>query len=200
MRPGEHLYDLGSGDGRIVIMAAREFGAVAIGIEIRQDLYQQSVARIRELGLEDRARIIRGNFFEVNLSDADVITMYLLSSVNERLRPKLERELRPGTRVVSHDFEVSGWRPMVVEEVYEDWRSHKIFLYKIPGREVPVPAGKLPTTFTDPLMRRVAELVDGKRSLEEIAVELGTTIRAVRNVVEKLREAGYIAGIEVHRE
>ena len=63
-----------------------------------------------------------------------------------------------------------------------------------------MPAGKLPTTFTDPFMRRIAELIDGKRSLEEIAVELGTTIRAVRNVVEKLREAGYIAGIEVHRE
>ena len=199
VRPGEHLYDLGSGDGRIVIMAAREFGALATGIEIRQDLYQQSVARIRDLGLEGRARVIRGNFFEVDLSDADVVTMYLLSSVNERLRPKLERELRPGTRVVSHDFEVSGWRPVVVEEVYEEWRSHKIYLYKIPGREVPIPTGKLPYALNDETVKKVAELVDGRRSLEEIAAQLGLTIRAVREVVEKLREAGYVSEIVVEK-
>jgi len=199
VRPGEHLYDLGSGDGRIVIMAAREFGALATGIEIRQDLYQQSVARIRDLGLEGRARVIRGNFFEVDLSDADVVTMYLLSSVNERLRPKLERELRPGTRVVSHDFEVSGWRPVVVEEVYEEWRSHKIYLYKIPGREVPIPTGKLPYALHNETVKKVAELVDGRRSLEEIAAQLGLTIRAVREVVEKLREAGYVSEIVVEK-
>jgi SAM-dependent methyltransferase len=119
VRPGEVLYDLGSGDGRIVIAAAKEFGARAFGVEIRKDLYEQSTARIKDLGLSDKAAIINASFYEVPLTDADVITMYLLTTVNERLKPKLEKELRPATRVVTHDFEVPGWRPVVVEEVYE---------------------------------------------------------------------------------
>ncbi|MFN7106027.1 MAG: SAM-dependent methyltransferase, partial [Pyrobaculum sp.] len=121
VKPGEVLYDLGSGDGRIVIMAAREFQAIAFGVEIRKDLYEQSLARIKDLGLSGRAAIINASFYEVGLSTADVVTMYLLTSVNERLKPKLERELKPAARVVTHDFEVPGWRPVVVEEVYEEW-------------------------------------------------------------------------------
>ncbi|NPB01229.1 MAG: class I SAM-dependent methyltransferase, partial [Crenarchaeota archaeon] len=111
VRENEVVYDLGCGDGRVLIIAAKEFGARAVGIEIRRDLYEQCLKRIKDLGLEDRVKVYHGNFFEYDLSDADVVTLYLLTSVNERLRPKLERELRPGTRVVSHDFEVPGWRP-----------------------------------------------------------------------------------------
>ncbi|MEZ0248787.1 MAG: class I SAM-dependent methyltransferase [Thermoproteus sp.] len=198
VRPGEVLYDLGSGDGRIVIMAAKEFGAYAYGIEIRKDLYEQSTAKIRDLGLEGRARIINTNFFDADISDADVITMYLLTSVNERLKPKLEKELRPGTRVVSHDFEVSGWRPVIVEEVYEEWRSHKIYLYKIPGREVPMPSGKS-ASLDDPFMKGVMSLVDGSNSVEDIASKLNTTPREVRNALKKLLEAGLIDEIKIVR-
>lgn len=198
VRPGEVLYDLGSGDGRIVIMAAKEFGAYAYGVEIRKDLYEQSMAKIRDLGLEGRARIINTNFFDADISDADVITMYLLTSVNERLKPKLEKELRPGTRVVSHDFEVSGWRPVVVEEVYEEWRSHKIYLYKIPGKEVPIPSGKS-ASVEDPFMKQVLSLVDGNNSIEDIATKLNTTSREVRNALRKLIEAGLVDEIKVVR-
>lgn len=196
VRPGEVLYDLGSGDGRIVIMAAKEFGAVAYGVEIRKDLYEQSMARIKDLGLADRARIINASFFDVDISDADVITMYLLTSVNERLKPKLEKELRPATRVVSHDFEVSGWRPVIVEEVYEEWRSHKIYLYKIPGKEIPMPSGKS-AEVNDPKLKQILALIDGVSSLEEIAQKLGTTIREVRNAVKKLADAGLVDEIKV---
>jgi len=195
VQPGEILYDLGSGDGRIVIMAAKEFGARAFGVEIRKDLYEQSMARIKDLGLADRATIINASFFDVDLSNADVVTMYLLTSVNERLKPKLERELRPATRVVSHDFEVPGWRPVVVEEIYEEWRSHKLFLYKVPGREVPLP-GKA-VALEDKWLRQVAELVDGSRSLEEIAAKLGVTIRRVREAVDELRKLGAVDEVKI---
>ncbi|MEM1837368.1 MAG: class I SAM-dependent methyltransferase, partial [Pyrobaculum sp.] len=99
VQPGEVLYDLGSGDGRIVIIAAKEFGARSIGVEIRKDLYEQSLARIRDMGLSNKASIINASFYDVDLSNADVVTMYLLTSINERLRPKLEKELRPASRV-----------------------------------------------------------------------------------------------------
>lgn len=195
VRPGEVLYDLGSGDGRIVMMAAKEFGAVAYGVEIRKDLYEQSRARIRDLGLEGKAKIINTNFFDADISEADVVTMYLLTSVNERLKPKLEKELRPGTRVVSHDFEVSGWRPLVVEEVYEEWRSHKIYLYKIPGREIPIPAGRS-ADVDDPASKQVLALIDGTTSIEEIASKLGVTMREVRNIVKKLYDMGLVEGVK----
>ncbi|RLE54897.1 MAG: hypothetical protein DRJ40_09870 [Thermoprotei archaeon] len=131
VKPGEVVYDLGCGDGRVLIIAAREFGARAVGIEIRKDLYEQCIKKIKELGLEDRVKVIHGNFFEVDISEADVVFLYLLTSVNERLRPKLEKELKPGARVVSHDFEVLGWKPVKVEDLYEEWRSHRIYLYVI---------------------------------------------------------------------
>ena len=195
VRPGEVLYDLGSGDGRIVIAAAKEFGARAFGVEIRKDLYEQSTARIKELGLADRATIINASFYDVPLTDADVVTMYLLTTVNERLKPKLEKELRPGARVVTHDFEVPGWRPVVVEEVYEEWRSHKLFLYKIPGKEIPMP-GKA-VALNDRWLRQVAELVDGVRSLDEIAAKLGVAIRQVREAVEELRKLGVVEEVKI---
>lgn len=197
VQPGEVVYDLGSGDGRIVIIAAKDFGARAFGVEIRKDLYEQSMARIKDMGLSDRASIINASFFDVDLSNADVVTMYLLTSVNERLRPKLEKELRPGTRVVTHDFEAPGWRPVVVEEIYEDWRSHKLFLYKMGGREVPLPGKSV--AVEDRWLRQVAELIDGNRSLEEIAVKLGTTIRRVREAVEELRKLGAVEEVKVFK-
>jgi len=131
LKPGEILYDLGCGDGRIIIMAAKEFNARAVGIEIRKDLVEQCYREVMRLGLQDRIKIIHGDFFEVNLSEADVVTLYLLTSVNEKLRPKLEKELKPGARVISHDFEVLGWKPKRVENIYDQWRTHKIYLYVV---------------------------------------------------------------------
>jgi len=125
------VFDLGCGDGRILIMAAREFGARAVGIELRKDLVEQCIKNVREAGLEDRILVIEGDFFDFDLSEATVVTLYLLTTVNEKLRPKLERELKPGARVVSHDFEIIGWRPKASKSVNESYRSHKIYLYQV---------------------------------------------------------------------
>ena len=128
--PDDVVYDLGSGDGRIVIMAAQKFGAHAVGVELDSDLYQKSSERIRKLGLQDRAQIIHENMFEVNVRHATVVTLYLLTAVNERLRPKLERELRSGARIVSHDFQVPGWQPTQTVEVNsENQVASKVYLY-----------------------------------------------------------------------
>ena len=127
------VYDLGSGDGRIVIMAAEKFGAHAVGVELDSDLFEKSADRIRKLGLQDRAQIVHENMFEVNVRRATVVTLYLLTSVNERLRPKLERELRSGARVVSHDFQVPGWQPAETAEVTsENQVVSKVYLYVRP--------------------------------------------------------------------
>jgi len=127
------VYDLGSGDGRIVIMAAQKFGAKAVGVELDPDLYKQSSQRVKELGLEDKVKIIHENMFQVNVRPATVVTLYLLTSVNERLRPQLEKQLHSGTRVVSHDFQMPGWEPEKNEEVISNnGVSHKVYLYVRP--------------------------------------------------------------------
>jgi SAM-dependent methyltransferase len=133
VQPDDVVYDLGSGDGRIVILAAQKFGAHAVGVELDSDLYEKSSQRIRELGLQDRARIIHENMFDVNVRHATVVTLYLLTAVNERLRPVLERQLRSGARVVSHDFQVPGWQPtQTVQVLSKSGVPSKIFLYVRP--------------------------------------------------------------------
>jgi SAM-dependent methyltransferase len=124
------VYDLGCGDGRIIITAAQKFGARATGVELDPDLYKRTTERIRELKLEDRVRVIQGNLLEVDLSPATVVTLYLLTDSNTRLRPNLEKYLKPGARVVSHDFQILGWTPARVEKVARDSRTHTIYLYE----------------------------------------------------------------------
>ena len=129
----DRVYDLGSGDGRIVIMAAEMFGADAVGVELDDQLYGQSSQKILQLGLQNHVRIIHANFFKVNLRPATVVTLYLLGVVNGRLRPVLEAQLRPGARIVSHDFPVPGWTPLRVETVKETYgAAHKLYLYVRP--------------------------------------------------------------------
>jgi cyclopropane fatty-acyl-phospholipid synthase-like methyltransferase len=132
VKQGEVLYDLGCGDGRLIILAAKDLGAKSTGIELREDLVERARTEIKRLNLEDKVRVIQGNFFDVNISDADVITLYLTSSANERLRPKLEAELKPGTRIVSHDFKVPGWKP---SGAYDELLGHTIYTYRI-GEQV----------------------------------------------------------------
>ncbi len=129
----DRVYDLGSGDGRIVIMAAQKFGARAIGIELDPKLVEESQKKIADLGLGKRAQIIQGNMFESDFRPATVVTLYLLTVVNERLRPVLEKQLRPGTRVVSHDFEMPGWKAEKAEKVTSaNGLSHTVYLYRRP--------------------------------------------------------------------
>ena len=128
VRPGETLYDLGCGDGRLIILAAKDIGAKTTGIELREDLVERARTEIKRLSLEDKVKVIQGDFFNVTISDANVVTLYLTSSANERLRPKLESELKPGSRVVSHDFKVPGWKPSAV---YDELLGHTIYTYRI---------------------------------------------------------------------
>jgi protein-L-isoaspartate O-methyltransferase len=132
LQKGEKMFDLGSGDGRVVIMAAKKFGADATGVEIDESLYKQSSAEIKRQGLEKRARIILGDVLKQDYSSADLITVYLLPNSNEKVRPLLEKQLKKGTRIVSHDFEIAGWTPEKKEDIEDDGegRSHTIFLYR----------------------------------------------------------------------
>lgn len=131
LRPGELLLEPGCGDGRTLVIASKEFGARAVGIEIRKDLVELAMKNVAAAGVEDRVLIIHGSFYDVKLPPADVVYLYLLTSVNERLKPKLLAEMKPTTRIVSHDFEIVGWKPVRVETFYEGGRSHKIYLYVV---------------------------------------------------------------------
>jgi SAM-dependent methyltransferase len=125
LKQGEVLYDLGSGDGRLVIAAARDFGATAIGIEIEPFRVLYSRLKILQFHLNGKARIVRRNFFHVDLRDADVVITFLLQTTNDKLRQKLERELtRPNSRVVSIVFQFNGW-----EEIRSD-RERTIYVYR----------------------------------------------------------------------
>ncbi len=131
VKPGEMVYDLGCGDGRIVVTAVNKFRAKAVGVELNPELARSASDMIFRLGLQNHATIIRGNLLDVDISPADVVTLYLLTSSNEKLRPKLEKSLKPGARVVSHDYAVRGWKPVRVEEMEVHGRSHKIYVYQI---------------------------------------------------------------------
>jgi SAM-dependent methyltransferase len=125
------VYDLGSGDGRIVITAARKHGARGVGIELDAALVKQARQNAAAAGVADRVRFVTQDLFGADLKPATVVTLYLLQSLNERLRPKLVRELRPGTRVVSHVFNMGPEWPAAQTVTVE--RS-RIFLWSIPGR------------------------------------------------------------------
>jgi len=132
LKPGEMVYDLGCGDGRIVITAARKFKAHAVGVELSPSLVKLATGRVKALGLEDQVKILQANLLNVDLKPADVVIIYLSTSSNEMLRPNLERDLKPGSRVVSHDFEIRGWKPARVEKIdVEGSRPHAIYLYEI---------------------------------------------------------------------
>ena len=128
-KPGERLIDLGAGDGRIVITAASEYGAKALGVELHPERY--AIIRNSTTSLKPNLHAIRQNFFQTDLSNADVVTMYLLPSVNEALRKKLERELHSGARVVTHDFSIPDWTPARMEIIQGPLGLHALYLYKI---------------------------------------------------------------------
>jgi len=134
LEPGEVLFDLGAGDGRTAIMAAKTFGARAVGVELREDLAKKALSTIHDNGLADRVTIVNGDMFSVNLASADVVFLYLTTSANEKIRPKLETELKQGVRVVSHDYEIIGWKAVKVENFCENpqlgYPSHTLYLYK----------------------------------------------------------------------
>lgn len=125
------VYDLGSGDGRIVISAAKNYGARGVGVEIDPALVQQAKENARQAGVSALVEFRQQDLFEADLSDATVVTLYLLPEVNLRLRPKLLRELRPGTRIVSHAFDLGNWKPQQVVQVVG---GSKIYYWVVPQK------------------------------------------------------------------
>ena len=131
LKPGETLIDPGSGDGRIVITAARKYKANSIGIELDDELAASSASRIKESGLDQVARIIHGDLLKQDYSSADVVTVYLWPEANRKLAQLLDIQLRKGTRVIAHDFEMPTWKPTKIITIPDDGtgRSHTLFLY-----------------------------------------------------------------------
>lgn len=133
LKPGEKMFDLGSGDGRIVIMAAQKYKADGTGVEFDESLYKQSMEKIAKLQLSKTARIIHGDIFKQDYSSANLITVYLLPTSNDKVAPLLEKQLKNGTRIVAHDFEFSAWKPVKTVDIDDDGegRSHRLYLYVI---------------------------------------------------------------------
>jgi precorrin-6B methylase 2 len=128
VRRGETVLDLGAGDGRILIEAARGFGAHAIGVEIDPERVETIRQRLARAGVE--AKVVQGDFMDVDVSSADVVTIYLSASVNEKLGPKLKSELKVGARVVSLDYELPGWESEKEWNVNSGGVIRRILLYR----------------------------------------------------------------------
>ena len=121
VNPCDRVYDLGSGDGRVVVIAARDYCVEkAVGVEIDPVLVEASRAYARMYGVADRVEIVEGDFYSTSIRGASLVYLYLYRSINEALRPKLERELRPGARVVAVDFPVPGWVPLYVRRLRDE--------------------------------------------------------------------------------
>jgi len=134
IKPNEMVYDLGSGDGRVVITAAQKYGARAVGVEISPKEVAESREKISLAKLDKRVRIVEADMMSVDLSEADVVTLYLLTSSNDLIRPNLEKYLKPGARVVSHDYPIRGWEPKRVHEIEAFKRVHHLYVYEIPAK------------------------------------------------------------------
>jgi predicted O-methyltransferase YrrM len=131
IKPGETVFDLGSGDGRVLIAAVEKYKAKAVGVEISPKLVAQATANIQKEGLADQARVIEGDVLAADLTGADVVFIYLATPLNEKLRPRFERFLKAGARVISHDYAVPGWRPARTEKT-DDRHAHLIYVYEMP--------------------------------------------------------------------
>jgi ubiquinone/menaquinone biosynthesis C-methylase UbiE len=131
--PGDTVIDLGCGDGRILIMAVEEFNVEqALGYDLNKHLIETATYNINEKGLSDRIKVVEGNFMEADLSPATIITLYLTTTGNAKLRPKFKEELQEGTRIISHDFPIVDWMISSEDNVPIRIGTHKIFIYKIP--------------------------------------------------------------------
>ncbi len=135
LNPGDVLYDLGSGDGRIPIAAAKQYGVRAVGIDIDPALIEQATINARQAGVADQVSFRQADLFRTQIREADAVTLYLSDTLNVRLLPKLLRELRPGTRIVSHDFRMGGWKPE--RSIRVPWLSlyRTVHVWTVPPRK-----------------------------------------------------------------
>jgi hypothetical protein len=130
IQPGDFLIDLGSGDGRIPITAAKRYGIQALGVDIDPERVEEATLNAKKAGVVDKVTFRRENLFETDISKANVITLYLLERLNMQLRPRLLSELRPGSRVVSHAFSMGDWAP----DTYEIVDGRSVYLWTIPAK------------------------------------------------------------------
>jgi len=128
LKPGDVVYDLGCGDGRIVITAAKEYGSHAVGIDIDPERIAEATGNARKAKVDNLVNFRRGDLFEADIAPATVVTLYLLPSINLKLKPKLLHDLKPGTRIVSHGFDMGDWKPDRRETV----GGRNIYLWIVP--------------------------------------------------------------------
>lgn len=135
VKSSETVFDLGCGDGRVLFTVVQKYRAKAVGVEIDPKLVESTRDQAQKMAMGNRVRVVQGNLLEADLSEADVVTLYLLTESNQLLRPRLEKMLRPGARVVSYDYAVPGWKPKWVERVEDNnarSHDHLIYLYEMP--------------------------------------------------------------------
>lgn len=132
--PGDVVYDLGCGDGRIVVTASQRHGVRGVGVDLDPARIREARANAARAGVGDRVRFIEGDLFATDLREATVVTLYLGQEVNLRVRPKLLRELRPGSRIVSHDYDLGDWSPDATAEVALANRVHRLYLWVVGAR------------------------------------------------------------------
>jgi SAM-dependent methyltransferase len=125
------VYDLGCGDGRIVITAAKNHGARGVGIDIDPERIKEAKANAEKAGVSDRVKFIEQDLFQTDFKEASVVTLYLLPDINLKLRPKLQSDLKPGTRIVSHAFDMGDWQPDKTENI----EGRTIYLWTIPAKK-----------------------------------------------------------------
>ncbi len=126
---GDVVYDLGCGDGRTVVTAAKTYGVRAVGIDINPERIEEAKENVQKNGVGKLVTLRNEDLFEADIKDASVVTLYLLTSLNIKLRPKLWRDLKPGTRIVSHSFDMGDWKPEKTENI--DGRT--IYLWRVPA-------------------------------------------------------------------
>lgn len=135
LQPGETVYDLGCGDGRIVVAAAQRHNVKAIGVDINPERVAESLANVRAAGLDDRVTIREADVFTLDLSDADVVFLYLTPRLNERLMPQL-RQLKPGARIISYEFDMGNAKPVeVVREKFDEYGEQRIYKWIVPWED-----------------------------------------------------------------
>jgi SAM-dependent methyltransferase len=211
LKPGEYIIDLGSGDGRIVNTAAKQYGARGMGVDIKPELVELATKNAREAGVGDRVKFVAQDLFTLNVNEANVVTLYLLPSTVTKLIPKFLEELKPGTRIVSHDYSLAPWEHERVEEYEFDEKVQisgttrtVLYRYIVPANvvgtwdaQLPAGVGKVGRfVFTrDPTLRvRGTAEVDGRSvALDNIKVT-GTALSFDLPAVAGLRQRTSFTG------
>jgi SAM-dependent methyltransferase len=136
LKPDDVLYDLGCGDGRIVITAAQRFGIRAVGVDIDPDRIRDASANAQQAGVDDRVEFCLADLFECDFHDATVVTLYLLPHLNLRLLPNLLAQLKPGTQIFSYNFPFEGWQPVQVVQVESEEEGSTVYGWLIPSKRI----------------------------------------------------------------